>query len=268
MSEIDARAHAGDGAEPVPHVTDRVSITARADLFTLNDAALDDALSRVFVLAEDAIEVGVGDSARRFVLRKPANADHLISEADFVMDERLPYWADLWPSSRVLAGALLTHAGHSKRLLELGCGLGLDTVAAMTAGYAVTATDYYEDALHVTRMNARHNVGHEPTVRMVNWRHWPSDIGQFDVVIAADVLYEREYATLVAQCIARALAPDGEAWVADPGRLALPDFLEQLEPAGLVLQGKTVVPFEEGAVKQQVQLLRITLRPATPAAGS
>ena len=231
MSEIDARAHAGDGAEPVPHVTDRVSITARADLFTLNGAALDDALSRLFVLAEESIEVGAGDSARRFVLRKPANADHLISEADFVMDERLPYWADLWPSSRVLAGALLMHAGHGNRLLELGCGLGLDTVAAMTAGYAVTATDYYEDALHVTRMNARHNVGHEPTVRMVNWRHWPSDIGQFDVVIAADVLYEREYATLVAQCIARALAPDGEAWVADPGRLALPDFLEQLEPA-------------------------------------
>jgi len=258
MSELDARAHAGDGADPVPHVTDRVSITARADLFTLHGAALDDALSRLFVLAEEAVVVGEGDATRRFVLRKPANADHLISEADFVMDERLPYWADLWPSSRVLAGALLAHAGAGKRLLELGCGLGLDTVAAMTAGYAVTATDYYEDALHVTRMNARHNVGHEPTVRMVNWRHWPSDIGHFDVVIAADVLYEREYATLVAQCIARALALHGEAWVADPGRLALPDFLEQLEPAGLVLRDTTVVPFEEGAVKQRVQLLRIT----------
>lgn len=258
MSMADARAHAGDGAEPVAHVTDRVSITARADLFTLQGDALDDALSRLFVLAEETITVGEGEKARRFALRKPANADHLISEADFVMDERLPYWADLWPSSRVLAGALLTHAGNGRRLLELGCGLGLDTVAAMTAGYAVTATDYYEDALHVTRMNARHNVGHEPTVRMVNWRQWPTDMGTFDVVIAADVLYEREYATLVAQCIARALSPDGEAFVADPGRLALPDFLEQLAPAGLVLRERTVVPFEEGAVKQQVQLLRIT----------
>lgn len=258
MSESDARAHAGDGAEPVPHVTDRVSIAARADLFTLQSEALDDALSRLFVLADETITVGEGETSRTFALRKPANADHLISEADFVMDERLPYWADLWPSSRVLAGALLAHVGQGKRLLELGCGLGLDTVAAMTAGYAVTATDYYEDALHVTRMNARHNVGHEPTVRMVNWRQWPEDIGTFDMVIAADVLYEKEYATLVAQCIARALSPTGEALVADPGRLALPDFLDQLAPAGLILSGRSVVPFEEGAVKQQVQLLRLT----------
>ena len=258
MNPTDARAHAGDGADAVPHVTDRVSIAARADLFTLQGEALDNALARLFVLADESITVGDGHTHRTFALRKPANADHLISEADFVMDERLPYWADLWPSSRVLAGALLRHLGQGKRLLELGCGLGLDTVAAMTAGYAVTATDYYEDALHVTRMNARHNLGHEPTVRMVNWRQWPHDIGAFDVVIAADVLYEREYATLVARCIASALSPTGEAWVADPGRLALPDFLEQLAPAGLVLRDRTVVPFEEGAVKQQVQLLRIT----------
>ncbi|MBL0940500.1 MAG: methyltransferase domain-containing protein [Gemmatimonadaceae bacterium] len=243
--------------ESTESTSDRSSISARADLFTLRGDALDEALGRIFTLSKETVRVGDEPNAREFTITKPSNADHLISEADYVMDERLPYWADLWPSSRVLAGALLRMSGSGKRLLEMGCGLGLDTMAAMSAGFDVTATDYYEEALHVTRMNARRNVGHEPTVRMVNWRHWPEDLGTFDVVIAADVLYEKEYAALVGQCLARALAPHGDAWVADPGRLAQPAFLELLPSHGLKLCGETRTPYENGAVKQQVQLLHI-----------
>lgn len=228
-----------------------------AYLAMLHGAALDDALARGFTVAEERIAIGAGARAREVVLRKPQNADHLISEAEYVMDERLPYWADLWPSSRVLAGALLDERGAGRRLLELGCGLGLDTIAAMHAGFDVTATDYYDQAIHMTRSNAMRNVGREPQVRMVNWRAWPADLGQFDVVMAADVLYEKEYAVLVAQCVARALAPGGEAIIADPGRLALPTFREQLPMSGLVITDVTRVPFEEGPVKQEIQLMRL-----------
>lgn len=226
-------------------------------LAALHGGALDAAIARRFMVDEAGITVGAGTRQRTFQLMKPANADHLISEADYVHDERLPYWADLWPSSRVLAGILLEEEGHGRTLLELGCGLGLDTVAAMAAGFAVTSTDYYEDALHVARSNARRNLGAEPAVRMVNWRHWPDDLGTFDVVIAADVLYEKEYATLVADCLARALRPDGVALVADPGRLALPTFRDHLPTAGLRIDHTTTTPFEEGAVKQQVQIMHI-----------
>lgn len=231
------------------------------DVARLHGAALDAALGRKFTLAEERVTVGAGALAREFTVLKPANADHLISEADYVMDERLPYWADLWPSARVLAGALLAEAGAGRRLLELGCGLGLDTTAALAAGFEVLATDYYEDAIHVARGNAARNVGKEPAVRMVNWRSWPDDLGTFDVVIAADVLYEKEYAVLVGSCIARALAPGGEAIVADPGRLALPAFLEHLPTVGLTVTSTTVVPFAEGPVKQQVQILRLAHTP-------
>jgi predicted nicotinamide N-methyase len=199
--------------------------------------------------------VNVGRST--FVLRKPENADHLISEADYVMDERLPYWADLWPSARILASALLDEQGNGRRLLELGCGLGLATVAAMQAGFNVVATDYYVDAIHMTRANAWRNLGTEPEVRIVNWRAWPDDLGQFDVVMAADVLYEKEYATLVADCIARSLRADGVALVADPGRLALPDFLAHLPRVGLFIESTTRTPYENGKIRQQIQVMRI-----------
>lgn len=228
-----------------------------SSLDTLHGDALDEAFRRKFATATEEVTVSAGEHTRTFTLFKPANADHLISEADYVMDERLPYWADLWPSARVLAGALLAMPGEGRTLLEMGCGLGLDTTAAMAAGFAVTATDYYEDAIHVARGNAARNLGHEPRVRLVNWRAWPTDLGTFDVVIAADVLYEKEYATLVGACLARALAPHGEAIIADPGRLALPAFLEQLPNVGLEVVRTEVHPFELGTVKQQVQLLFI-----------
>ncbi len=234
-------------------MSEQWSDVVRDGITTLHGDALDEALARRFQLADEAVLI---DDVT-FRLRKPANADHLISEADYVMDERLPYWADLWPSARLLAATLLRERGNGRSLLELGCGLGLPTMAAMRSGFTVTATDYYADALQVTRANAGRNLGHEPTVRMVNWRMWPDDLGTFDVIVAADVIYEAEYAVLVAACISRALTPDGEAIIADPGRTSLPRFLAELPALGLELTEATTSPYHEGKINQQIQILRV-----------
>lgn len=199
-------------------------------------AALDDR----FVLA--TVEVVVG--GRTVNLEKPRNADDLISEADFVRDERLPYWADLWPASVVLADYVLRERallgavpdGPRPTALELGCGLGLVTLAAQRAGYDVTATDYYDDALRFAARNTLRHTGERPTVRLVDWRALPDDLGMFDLVLAADVLYERAYAAFVAEAIARALTPTGRALVADQGRVALEDFLTEAQARGLAAQ--------------------------------
>jgi len=206
-----------------------VTIALPADL-----AALDDR----FVLS--TVDVTVG--GRTVHLEKPRNADDLISEADFVHDERLPYWADLWPAAVVLAEhllrerALLGAAPDGARALELGCGLGLVTLAAQLAGYAATGTDYYEDALRFTARNTLRHTGEAPAVRLVDWRALPTDLGQYDLVLAADVLYERAYAAYVADAIARTMAPSGRALVADQGRVALEAFLEEAAARGLVMQ--------------------------------
>lgn len=222
-------------------------------LRTLHGDALDEALSRRYQIAEESVSV----AGRTYLLRKPANADHLISEADYVLDERLPYWADLWPAARQLATTLLGENARGRSLLELGCGIGLDTLAAVDAGFVVTATDYYEDALHVTRANVLRNLGREPAVKLVDWRHWPDDLGSFDVVIAADVIYEPEYSSLVARCIARALAPDGEAIIADPGRVALTGFFQSLPDVGLALASLERFTVAEGARTKEIQIIRL-----------
>jgi predicted nicotinamide N-methyase len=192
-----------------------------------------------------------------FSILKPANSDDLIREEDFVKDERLPYWADVWPSSIILAGKLLELNGRGKTALELGCGVGLSTLAATSAGFDVLSTDYYEDALDVTRANVFRNLATIARTRLVDWRHFPEDLGTFDLVFASDVLYEKEYAELLPVLLRRLLVPGGIALIADPGRVAAPVFVEACATHGLAINRKETRPFEVGEIKQRIDIYEI-----------
>jgi predicted nicotinamide N-methyase len=198
-------------------------------------------------------------AGRTVRLLMPANADDLISEADFDRDERLPYWADLWPSARVLAEELAVLRLAGQRVLELGCGLGLVATGAVLGGAEVTATDYYEDATLFARVNVHDATGATITTRMVNWVALPADLGKFDLVIASDVLYEHRYASLVARAIAATLVRGGEAIVADPGRIALREFLDECDALGLEHEADAR-PFVDGEIRQTVTLWKLRWR--------
>jgi predicted nicotinamide N-methyase len=174
-----------------------------------------------------------------------------------VRDERLPYWADVWPSSVILATYLAKRDGHGRSLLELGCGLGIVSTTAMRAGFDVLATDYYEDALRFTRANAWRTLQREPSTRMVDWRALPGDLGTFDTIVAADVLYEMTYADLVADALSMALAAQGTAIIADPGRIGVARFLEACGARGLSRIERTTRPFVEGTIRQTITLYSI-----------
>jgi len=209
-------------------------------------------LERRFRTAERTTTIG----GQEITLLSPANADDLISEDDYVKDERLPYWADLWPSAQILAEEVRTMRLAGQRVLELGCGLGLVSIAAAMAGADVVATDYYDDALLFARLNAMVNTSRTIGTRMVDWTAMPADLGRFDVVLASDVLYEHRYAPLVANAIATTLVRGGEAIVADPGRIALQGFRDECAERGLVSTGDPR-PYVAGEIRQTVTLWRV-----------
>jgi len=180
-------------------------------------------LRRRFELAHTELYVG----HRRFDLLRPRSIDELISEEDFEIDERLPYWADCWPSSRVLAEHIATLPGPGRHLLELGCGIGLVSVAAAAGGFNVLATDYHAEALEFTAANAARYALANVDTRLVDWRKLPDDLGTFDVVVASDVLYERPQAALVASALGRTIAAGGVGLVSDPGRRTAEGFHEE-----------------------------------------
>jgi predicted nicotinamide N-methyase len=136
-----------------------------------------------------------------------------------------PYWAVLWRSGVALAYELSGLALRGRRVVELGCGLAVPSIAAARAGATVLATDGDPEALALVARNADANDVRLETAKV----HWaePDDLlrrAPFDVVLAADVLYQRASVATLLSLLPR-LAPEG--FVADPGRPASDAFLEQ-----------------------------------------
>ncbi len=208
----------------------------------------------------DIIRTDILIAGREVRIHHPRNADDLIDEQAYVEDERLPYWADLWPSARVLAQRVATMPVDGRRFLELGCGAGLVSVAAAMAGFDVTATDYYEEALRFTALNVLVNTGALIDTRIGDWRRFPHDIGRFELVAASDVLYEQPHAGLIAGVLDRTLTARGSAIIADPGRIAAPQFVDECKERGMPAAILDRVPFEEGNIRQTIDLYEVRRR--------
>ncbi len=205
-------------------------------------------------------------------LLKPRNSDDLISEADYLVDERLPYWADLWHSAEVLSTymlergpALVAAAAHGigaerPRALELGCGLGIVSIACERIGFEALATDYYDDALLFAAYNAERALGRTMRTRMVDWTKMPSDLGTFSLVIAADVLYEMRYAAILADAVAMTLAKDGVFVLADQGRIALGAFMEEAARRGIEGGATHRLEAPRGVAKPSVTIYELRWR--------
>jgi predicted nicotinamide N-methyase len=136
-----------------------------------------------------------------------------------------PYWSIIWRSGVALARELSVLSLDGLRVMELGCGLGVPSMAATRGGASVLATDSDAEALDLVERNAREN-GLEMETLPVDWAA-PAELlerAPFDLVLAADVLYERPGVAQLLELLPR-LAP--EAWIAEPGRPAAEPFLEE-----------------------------------------
>jgi predicted nicotinamide N-methyase len=238
--EADAASHAGAGSDVGAEI-----------------AALEVRLERRFRTARTVVPV----QGWQVELLHPANPEELISEEEFERDERLPYWADVWPSAHALAARVVTADGRGRSAIEFGCGVGLVAAAAARAGFDVTATDYYDDALLFARVNVWANAHARLWTRHVDWRALPADLGRYDLVLASDVLYERPYAAMVAEAVERTLAPGGAAVIADPGRVARDDFLAESRRRGLLVREAEPVPFAAGEIRQTITVFELGWRP-------
>jgi predicted nicotinamide N-methyase len=172
-------------------------------------------------LVSQSIELPGGELS----LLQPEEAAELPDAGAVEWAPLAPYWAVLWRSGVALARELDGVPLHGLRVVELGCGLAVPSIAAARAGAAVLATDACPEALTLVARNAHANdVSVETAV--VDWGE-PDELvrrGPFDLVLAADVLYERASVAPLLSLLPR-LAP--EAWLADPDRPAAGAFLEQ-----------------------------------------
>jgi predicted nicotinamide N-methyase len=174
----------------------------------------------------DLVEETVVLGERDLTILRPRDGEALLDEEAFATrDEYLPYWVELWPSGLALARAMHGRSLRGARVLELGCGLALPSIAAALAGGRVLATDWSAHAVAVATENARRN-GLELDADVVSW-YAPDDLverGPWDIVLAADVLYEARNVPVLEELLPRLVGARGEVWLADPGRATAEEF--------------------------------------------
>jgi predicted nicotinamide N-methyase len=174
----------------------------------------------------DLVEEVVPLRGRDLRLLRPRDAEALLDEDAFEHEEFLPYWAELWPSSLALARTIAGRSLRGARTLELGCGLGLPSIAAAIAGGRVLATDWAPDAVAMTAENAARNDVELETL-VCSWTE-PDPLlarAPWDLVLASDVLYEARNGDVLLDLLPRLTR---EVWLAEPGRPPATPFLEAI----------------------------------------
>jgi predicted nicotinamide N-methyase len=178
--------------------------------------------------------------------------DDLTQEAFDRSDDRMPYWATVWPSAVALADLVLTGESLAgRRVLDLGCGLGLVGLAALHRGARVTFLDWEPAAVEVARATAWTHGFADVEALVADWRS-PPPLAPFDRILGADVLYEPRNTPAVARVLRAPIAPGGDAWIADPGRRHAGRFPADCHDAGLPDPERRPLPTPEGAASMHL----------------
>jgi SAM-dependent methyltransferase len=161
----------------------------------------------------DVVEETVVVGGRPLRLLRPRDGDAVLDELlaeDDPDEDRLPFWTQLWPSGTALAG-----------------------VTAARAGATVTVVDRSPEAIAFATLNAERNgVTLQAAVRAFDQPRRLLAEAPWDLVLAADVLYEQRNVPVLLWLLPRLVAQDGEVWLADPGRPMLSRFLAGAEATG------------------------------------
>ncbi len=163
----------------------------------------------------------------------------------FYDDERLPYWAELWPSSFGLVHFLEKKKEIIKDTLclDLGCGLGFTALCGVVLGAKVLAVDYEDEAISLAKYNAKVNaipVCEESErflqeknislcIQNMDWRKPHIQKKSLKYIWAADIAYERKFMPDILTFLDYALCFDGVFWIAEPSRAIYQYFVEEVK---------------------------------------
>ena len=197
-------------------------------------------------------------SGSRIGLVTVRNLEQHVDREQLLHDERSvpPYWALVWGGARALADHLVTRLScDGLSVLDVGCGLGLLSLAAARAGARVTAIDrelapieFLQASAAVNRLPVEALVGDIVAV----------DLGRrFDLVLAADLLYERAEFDRLAGALAALVEPSGTLWVADPQRVDTADFYRALDRRGFSIREVCACDVREESTLLRVRLVAL-----------
>jgi len=205
---------------------------------------------------------------KTFLIERPGQSDRLLDHpaihAAFAADEYMPYWADLWPAARMLAKVIVREKWQVPvdgplNALEIGCGLGLPGIAALSRGLRVTFSDYDATALRFAADNAKLNGFADFETLQMDWRYPPTD-RRWPVVLASDLIYEMRNVEPIVALIKHLLAPGGLCLLTDQDRVPSHVLRDTLTAEGLPYTTRMVRAGEPGGRRLKGTLYRISIK--------
>ena len=152
-------------------------------------------------------------------------------------EQYCPYFGVLWEAGIGLSQHLSTLDLKGKRVIEIGCGLALPSFVVTKKGGEIVATDFHDDVPLFLDLNQKQNSISFPYIKM-NWREelerTKADLGQFDLVIGSDILYESQHPLQVAKTLLAFLKPGGKIILSDPGRAYIQKFISAMHELGKI----------------------------------
>jgi predicted nicotinamide N-methyase len=193
-----------------------------------------------------------GWTARDFVLAGrtlrvtlPASPDAFLDDPEVLAanrrDDYMPYWSYLWPTSLETAVAVLNQEWPAgTEALEIGAGIALTGLAALSRGLRVSFSDYDSRAIDLALFNARQNgLAQNAQGLLIDWRQ-PID-RQFPVIFGCDVIYEKQNHQPILGLLEKMLTRSGQAWISDPGRHQADAFLKLLADSPFQAEHRVLV---------------------------
>lgn len=142
------------------------------------------------------------------------------------------FFGVVWDSSQLLANLMLDYDLDQKKILEIGCGIGLASILLNERGADISATDYHPDVEHFLNTNIELNNGKYIPFTRAAWSDDENQLGRFDVLIGSDLLYDISHIDELALFISRHSNPLCEIIIVDPGRFLHSRFNRKMKELG------------------------------------
>jgi len=206
----------------------------------------------------------VAELGRNWLLQRTNDLETLwanMGREEFGEDERMPYWAELWPSSLLLCRWLFRNREplNGRACLDIGCGLGLTGIVGAWLGARVVGMDHQWPAVYFCRENAALNGVTGPLWVQMDWRAPGFRPHAFDFMWGGDIVYETRFYQPLTKLFKDHLAPGGRIWLAEPKRSVSAPVWERLAGDGFCVKKLFTEPVPVEGYHVTVNLWEMTV---------